>query len=280
MSQDDADKPTPPDNDTDGSTESAPPADGDAGGGDRQDHGAASGGDDEAPSEAPAAPAEPSLEEQLAASKDATAKMKEKMLRVAADFENFRRRSSREVEEARQRGAQGSIRDLLPVFDNLERATALVGDGTDVESMVKGLEMVHKQFLDVLGKLGIERVAAVGEGFDPNVHESIQYEHSEEHAAGVVMTELQPGYRMGKMLLRPALVVVSRGPAPKEEAAAADASEAADASATGDEAAAGSGTDGTEADRAEAEGAEAEGAEAEGAEARDDAGAAEDDQDG
>ena len=82
--------------------------------------------------------------------------------------------------------------------------------------------MVHKQFLDVLGKIGIERVAAVGEGFDPNVHESIQYEHSEEHAAGVVMTELQPGYRMGKMLLRPALVVVSRGPAANEEAAAGD----------------------------------------------------------
>ena len=117
------------------------------------------------------------------------------------------------------------------MFDNLERATAHVDDSTSVESMVKGHEMVHKQFLDVLGKIGIERVPAVGEGFDPNVHESIQYEHSDEHAAGVVMTELQPGYRMGKMLLRPALVVVSRGPAAAETDASGD--ESTDAASEG-----------------------------------------------
>jgi molecular chaperone GrpE len=186
--------------------------------------------------------AEPTLEEKLEQSKAATAKMKEKMLRVAADFENYRRRASREVEEARRGGTQAAVKDLLPVFDNLERATGHVDDKTEVESLVKGLEMVHKQFLDVLGKMGIERVAAVGEGFDPNVHESIQYEHSEEHAAGTVMTELQPGYRMGTMLLRPALVVVSRGPAPTEEAAGDQ--EASDSPAESDDSDASQNADG------------------------------------
>jgi molecular chaperone GrpE len=156
--------------------------------------------------------------EALATSKQNTAKMKEKMLRIAADFENFRRRSGREVEESRQRGMMGAVKDLLPVFDNLERATSQVDETADVQSMIDGLNLVHKQFIDVLGKIGIERVASIGSGFDPNVHESIQYEHSEEHEAGVVMTELQPGYRMGSMLLRPAMVVVSRGPAPAAEA--------------------------------------------------------------
>ena len=232
MSQDAADKPTAsPSNETEAATSSPPPpADTKT---EPNGEETASSADDgaEAPSEAPPEPEVPSLEEQLAASKDATAKMKEKMLRIAADFENFRRRSSREVEDSRQRGTQGAIKDLLPVFDNLERATAHVDDSTSVESMVKGLEMVHKQFLDVLGKIGIERVPAVGEGFDPNVHESIQYEHSDEHAAGVVMTELQPGYRMGKMLLRPALVVVSRGPAAAETDASGD--ESTDAASEG-----------------------------------------------
>lgn len=177
------------------------------------------GSDGESAAPPEAEPAEPPLEQQLEQSRAATAKMKEKMLRVAADFENYRRRAAREVEDARKGGTQSAVKDLLPVFDNLERATGHVDDKTDVEGLVKGLEIVHKQFLDVIGKLGIERIAAVGESFDPNVHESIQYEHSEEHPPGTVMSELQPGYRMGTMLLRPSLVVVSRGPTPKEEPA-------------------------------------------------------------
>jgi molecular chaperone GrpE len=175
-------------------------------------------------------PAEPTLEEQLAASKEATRSMKEKMLRVAADFENYRRRASKETDDALKRGRHNTVKELLPVFDNLERATQAVDETTDVKSMTDGLRMVHKQFIDVLGKMAITRVSAVGEGFDPAVHESIQYEHSTEHAAGIVMTELQPGYRLGEVLIRPALVVVSRGPAPDatstpEPAATAEASE-------------------------------------------------------
>jgi molecular chaperone GrpE len=216
------------------------------------DEGDAEKGDGETATEGdgeePAPPPEPTPEERLAAAKDETKAMKEKMLRVAADFENYRRRAQKETDEARQRGKQGAVKDLLPVFDNLERATAHVDDKTDVNSMLDGLHMVHKQFIDVLGKMGIERIDALGKGFDPTVHESIQYEHSDEYEAGIVMNELQPGYRQGNMLLRPALVMVSRGPAPDDEASSdaekteADAEEADE---TDDRAADGESTDET-----------------------------------
>lgn len=175
----------------------------------------------------PSAEAPPSLEEELAKVREESKAHRERMLRVAADFENYRKRTSRELEDARRRATQDAVKALLPVFDNLERATAHVDDATDARSMADGIQMVHRQFLDTLAKLGIDRVAAIGLPFDPVVHESIQYEHSDEHPAGTVMTELQPGYRMGEMLLRPALVVVSRGPAsegpPDEGAPPADA---------------------------------------------------------
>lgn len=216
------------------STESDVKTNGDATAGERapSGDGAQEAGETEKAAEQPEAPPpEPTPEEKLAASQAATKAMKEKMLRVAADFENYRRRASREVDDARARGKQTAVKDLLPVFDNLERATAHVDDVTDTKSMADGLRMVLKQLVDVLAKMGIERVPAIGHGFDPSIHESIQYEHSDEHAPGIVMSELQPGYKQGDALVRPALVVVSRGPAPPaaeepaEEAAENDASE-------------------------------------------------------
>lgn len=214
---------TPSENEAEVGTATSAPSDtgsteADAGDGAAAENAAGDGAATEKAEEpAEAAPPEPTLEEQLEASQAATKAMKEKMLRVAADFENYRRRSSREVDDARARGKQTAVKDLLPVFDNLERATAHVDDATDAKSMADGLRMVLKQFVDVLAKMGIERVAAVGHGFDPSVHESIQYEHSDEHAPGIVMSELQPGYKQGDALIRPALVVVSRGPQPEPE---------------------------------------------------------------
>ena len=161
----------------------------------------------------PRAP-EPTAEEQLEAARAETNATRERMLRIAADFENYRKRSTREADDARRRGTQSAVRELLPVFDNLERASAHAGTAADVQSLLDGLHMVHKLFLDSLGKLGIERVAAVGQPFDPSVHDGIQHDYSAEHPAGTVMAELVPGYRMGTELLRPALVVVSRGAPP------------------------------------------------------------------
>lgn len=194
------------------------PADGETSPGDANvaEDASATGDEAAAPADEPPPP-EPTPEEQLASAQEATKAMKEKMLRVAADFENYRRRSQKEVDAARKRGLQTAVKDLLPVFDNLERATSHVDETTDLKSMVDGLNMVLRQLVDTLSKMGIERIQAVGAGFDPALHESIQYEHSSEHAAGIVMNELQPGYKQGDTLIRPAMVMVSRGPQPEPQ---------------------------------------------------------------
>lgn len=180
--------------------------------------------DDDADAGLPGAAADPvaELEEKLEKAKKDAASNKERMLRVAADFENFRRRSVRELDDTRQRAKMEAVKELLPVFDNLERATSH-GEGADVKSVVDGIQMVIKQFVDTLGKLGMERIEAIGKPFDPNLHESIQFEHSDEHEAGIVINEFHAGYKQGDKLLRPTLVVVSRGPKPAEEAASESA---------------------------------------------------------
>ena len=182
---------------------------------------------------------EPTLEEQLADANKVAASSRDRMLRVAADFENYRKRTARDVEDARNRGRQQTIKEMLPVFDNLERALAH-GDVTseaDAKGMVDGMRMVHRQFVSAISKLGMERVEALGETFDPALHDSIQHLHSDEYEAGQVMAMLQPGYRMGDMLVRPAMVVVSKGPAAPADATPVEATpdEAAPADATPDE---------------------------------------------
>ncbi len=185
-------------------------------------------GDSNTAAEEPAEePAEPTLEEQLDAAKKETKATKERMLRVAADFENFRKRAHRDANATRKRGMQSAVRELLPVFDNLERAAGHGTDATDAKSIADGVRMVQKMFIDTIGKLDVKRIDALGKPFDPMVHEGIQHDYSDEYPAGAIMTVFHPGYTMGKDLLRPALVVVSRGPKPPEPPPVED-SEAAD----------------------------------------------------
>jgi molecular chaperone GrpE len=149
-------------------------------------------------------------EDPLEAAKAEAQKNRDQLLRVAADFDNFKKRSRRELGDAVKVGREDLLRDLLPVFDNLERASSHAGTATDVKALAEGISMVQRQFLDVLGKLGAERVATVGEPFDPAVHEAVQHLETDEFAPGVVAVELQAGYRMGGRVLRPALVVVAK----------------------------------------------------------------------
>ncbi|WP_437548398.1 nucleotide exchange factor GrpE [Sorangium sp. So ce327] len=149
------------------------------------------------------------------------ARMREQLLRTAADFDNFRKRSRREVEEAQRRGRESILKDLLPVFDNLERAATHAESAPDVKSVAEGVRIVTKQFVDTLERMGIKRIAAVGKPFDPSVHEAIQQLDSTEHPAGVVIAEVQPGYMLGDYLIRAAMVVVSKG-SPVEPAPAAN----------------------------------------------------------
>ena len=142
------------------------------------------------------------------------AKLKERLLRTAADFDNFRKRSRRDIADAERRVQEDLLRSLLPTFDNLERAVMHAGAASDVKALAEGIKMVIRQFQDTLGGLGIERVATVGKPFDPAEHEAVQHVQSADMPPGAVVQELQPGYRWQGKLMRPALVVVAKGASP------------------------------------------------------------------
>jgi molecular chaperone GrpE len=144
------------------------------------------------------------------------ARIRDQLLRTAADYDNFRKRTRREVEDAQKRGKEELLRELLPVFDNLERAVVHAGQASDAKAVADGVGMVLKQFADTLGKVGIKRIAAVGGPFDPSLHEAIQQVETNDHPAGTIVAEVQPGYAMGDRLVRAAMVVVAK-PKPKGE---------------------------------------------------------------
>jgi molecular chaperone GrpE len=148
----------------------------------------------------------------LEAAQAEAARLRDQLLRMAADFDNFRKRSRRELVDAERRAREDFLRDLLPVFDNLERATAHAETATDVRSLADGVNMVLRQFLDTLSKLGVERVQTQGVPFDPTQHEAIQHLESAEQPPGTVLHEVQAGYRAGDRLVRPAMVVVAKAP--------------------------------------------------------------------
>jgi molecular chaperone GrpE len=137
-------------------------------------------------------------------------RLRDQLVRVAADFDNFRKRSRREISDAEKRAQENLLRELLPVFDNLERAAAVAETATDVKALADGIGLVMKQFHDTLAKLGIERIVAIGQPFDPAVHEAVQQIETPEHQPGTVMAEVQAGYRANERLIRPALVVVAK----------------------------------------------------------------------
>jgi molecular chaperone GrpE len=161
----------------------------------------------EAPTEARGEDPDP-----LEAAKQEAQRLKDQLLRTAADYDNFRKRTRRDLVDSERRGRDEFLREILPVFDNLERAVAHVEKATDVQSVAEGIQMVLKQLSDSLGKLGVERVATVGTPFDPAVHEAVSHIETAEHPPGSVAAEVQGGYRAQDRLIRPALVVVAKAP--------------------------------------------------------------------
>jgi molecular chaperone GrpE len=174
---------------------------------------------DESSVESPAEVIEIAPLDPLEAAQAEAAQLKDKLMRMAADFDNYRKRSRREISEAERKGRDGLLTDLLPVFDNLERATSHAGaageaaDPATIRGLVDGIALVARQFKDALGRLGIERVESIGQPFDPSVHEAIQHLETTEFPPGCVAAEVQPGYRFGDRLIRPAMVVVAKAPA-------------------------------------------------------------------
>jgi molecular chaperone GrpE len=153
---------------------------------------------------------QPAEVDPLEAAKAEQAKLKDQLLRTLADFDNFRKRTRRELSDAERRGRDDILKEMLPVFDNLDRASAHAGTATDVKALSDGINLVMRQFTDTLGKLGIERVPAVGQAFDPAVHEAVQQLETSDFEPGTIAAEVQAGYRDNDKLIRPALVVVAK----------------------------------------------------------------------
>ena len=168
---------------------------------------------------------------------------KDRNMRLLADFDNFRRRVTREKNETYQRATEATIAEFLPILDNFDRAIAQAPKAGD--PFADGVRMVHGQFSDVLAKAGLTPISSVGEPFNPDIHEAIAYQPSPDAPEGQVVYEAKRGYRMGDRVIRPASVIVSSGApkteaapteeAPAEEARTSDASGAAAGTAEGKE---------------------------------------------
>jgi molecular chaperone GrpE len=143
---------------------------------------------------------------------------KDRMLRIAAEFENWKKRARKEQEEGEAKARESVLRDMLDVIDNLERAvgayTGGVSDATvDGPAVLKGVGLVLRLFQSKLERYGVKPIVVEGQPFDPRSHEAISRVETADVPAGSVARELQRGYRIGERLLRPALVSVATAPA-------------------------------------------------------------------
>lgn len=138
--------------------------------------------------------------------------LEDRLLRLAADFENFKRRALRERQELLTYANEGMIKELLPAVDNLERAVShgrQALEGGDARSILEGVELTYRSLMQILEKFGVQQIRASGERFDPALHEAMRSVPSDEHDSGTVLEEHQRGYLLKDRLLRPALVTVS-----------------------------------------------------------------------
>ena len=169
------------------------------------------------------------LEHELQTLKQEHETLQSQYMRIAADFDNFRKRQSRDQDDIRQQLVCSTLSEILPVVDNFERARQQLNpEGDEAQALHRSYQGLYKQLVDVLKQQGVARMEVVGQLFDPTLHEAVLREESTEQPEDVVIEELQRGYHLNGKVLRHALVKVSMGPGPSadaEAAAPADAEE-------------------------------------------------------
>lgn len=136
-------------------------------------------------------------------------KLNQQYIRLAADFDNYRKRQEQERESLVKYGTENALKKMLEVLDNFERGQKALEGVEDSEKIKECFQLVHKQVWDTLSKLGLEEIKAVGEEFDPNFHEAVMQTPTTEHPEHTVINELQKGYKVGDKILRPTLVNVA-----------------------------------------------------------------------
>ena len=136
--------------------------------------------------------------------------LNDRYLRLAAEFENYKRRTQRDQGDTIRFANEKLLKDLLPTVDNLERALQCSKKQADIEGFLEGVELTYKQFLDTLEKLGVSQVASIGEPFDPTKHQAVGQIESSTITENCIVDEYQKGYFLQDRILRPAMVTVSR----------------------------------------------------------------------
>ncbi len=176
------------------------------------ENGADNGNNEEADLEADI---EASPEAQIAQLEQDLAVVKDRMLRLAAELENTRRRADREKQDAAKFGISNFARDMLTVADNFQRALDAAPDGDApkdvIESFINGIQLTEKEMMSALQRHGVIRLEPAGEKFDPNLHQAIAEVPGNGAPAGIVVDIVQPGFVIGERVLRPAMVTVSSG---------------------------------------------------------------------
>ena len=158
---------------------------------------------------------EPTVEELLAQETD-------KLLRLRADFDNYRKRMAREADEIRERSKIIVVSDFLPVYDFFRMAMDHASHTDDINALKQGMQMIMNEFSRAFEELGVKEIDAVGKAFDPKLHDAVKSEASEKVPEGMVISQWKAGYTLGERLIRPSSVVVSSGPAKQEEAKVED----------------------------------------------------------
>ena len=133
-----------------------------------------------------------------------------RLLRLQADYDNFRRRTQKEKEADRKYRSQSLVEELIPALDNFERALQVEVDGDAAKNYANGMKMVYDQFKVALEKEGVEEILSQGEEFDPHMHQAIMQVEDDNYASNVVVEELQKGYRLNDRVIRPAMVKVNQ----------------------------------------------------------------------
>ncbi|MFM7267018.1 MAG: nucleotide exchange factor GrpE [Cyanobium sp.] len=155
------------------------------------------------------------LEAELAGLRAEHQTLRDQYMRIAADFDNFRKRQSRDQDDLRLQITCSTLSEILPVVDNFDRARQQLNpQGEEAQALHRSYQGLYKQLVDVFKQLGVSPMRVEGEPFDPLLHEAVMREPSQEHSEDVVIEELQRGYQLQGRVLRHALVKVSMGPGP------------------------------------------------------------------
>ncbi len=152
---------------------------------------------------------EKSSDDELSKLQEKYDELNNQYLRLAADFENYRKRQAQERESLLKYGAENALKHMIEVLDNFERGEKALENVEDCEKCKESFNLVHKQVIDTLTKLGLETIEAAGKEFDPNFHDAVMQTPTSEHPEHTIIAELQKGYKMGDKVLRPSLVNVA-----------------------------------------------------------------------